>query len=67
MKAIRRRARRLIPLICAMFLLLAGYGAYTHLAYGGRWFSISSNAYARQQRRNVTAARLLCVDDVFQV
>ena len=58
MKAIRRRARRLIPLICAMFLLLAGYGAYTHLAYGGRWFSISSNAYARQQRRNVTAGTI---------
>ncbi len=55
MKAIKRRARRLIAFIIALFLLLAGYGAYTHLAYGGRWFSISSNTYARQQRRNVTA------------
>ncbi|MBQ7184275.1 MAG: hypothetical protein IJR97_09835 [Clostridia bacterium] len=59
MKAIRRRARRLIPVICFLFLLLAGYGAYTHLAYGGRWFSISSNAYAREQRRNVTAGKII--------
>ena len=64
MKALKRRVRRLIPVITALFLLLAGYGAYTHLAYGGRWFSISSNAYARQQRQNVDAGTIYDRDGV---
>ncbi len=55
MKSVKRRVRHLIPFLCGLFALLVLYGAYTMIAYGGRWFSISSNSYARQQRKDIIA------------
>ena len=59
MKRMRMNVRRLIPLMCVLFLLLGAYGAWNLAVSGRRWFSHSSNAYARQLKREVTEGSIL--------
>ncbi len=59
MKRMRGNIRRLIPLMCALFLLLGAWGAWNLAVSGRRWFSYSSNVYARQQKQQVTEGTVL--------
>lgn len=64
MKRMRANIRRLIPLMCVLFLLLGGYGGWNLAKSGRRWFSYSSNAYARQEKREVDAGSVLDANGV---
>ena len=58
MKQIRKNILRAALCLCALFVLLAGYGAYSIATSGNRWFSSSLNTFARQQKGNVIAGDL---------
>ena len=45
--------------LCALFVLLAGYGAYSLTTYGNRWFSSSANTFARTRKKDVIAGDIL--------
>ncbi|MCI5771936.1 MAG: hypothetical protein MR021_03905 [Clostridiales bacterium] len=53
MKALRKNLRRLALLMACLFLLLAGYGAYSLSTYGSRWFASGANTFVRQKKQNV--------------
>ncbi len=53
MKKLRKNLRMVTAFLCALFLLLAGYGAYSVSVYGNRWFSSSANTFARAKKKNV--------------
>ena len=53
MKKLRKNLRLVTIFLCALFVLLAGYGAYSVTVYGNRWFSSSANTFARSQKKNV--------------
>ncbi len=53
MKKLRKNLRLVTVFLCALFVLLAGYGAYSVTVYGNRWFSSSANTFARSQKKNV--------------
>ena len=53
MKKLRKNLRLVTAFLCALFLLLAGYGVYSVTVYGNRWFSSSANTFARAQKKNV--------------
>lgn len=59
MKQLHRNIKRIALCLCALFLLLAGYGAYNIIVNGNRWFSSSSNTFARTQKKNVIAGDIL--------
>lgn len=59
MKQLHRNIKRIALCLCALFLLLAGYGAYNIIVNGNRWFSSSSNTFARAQKKNVIAGDVL--------
>ena len=59
MKRMRGNIRRVIPLMCVLFLLLGAWGAGNLAVNGRRWFSFSSNAYARQMKKEVTEGAVL--------
>ena len=59
MKQIRKNIRRVAICLCALFILLAGYGAYSISTYGNRWFASSANRFARKQKNNVIAGDIL--------
>ena len=59
MKQIRKNIRRVAICLCALFLLLAGYGAYSISTYGNRWFSSSLNHFARNQKADVIPGDIL--------
>ncbi len=54
MKQLRGNIRKIAFFMAMLFVLLIGYGAYSLLTYGNRWFSSSANTYVRQQKKNVT-------------
>ncbi len=53
MKKLRKNLRMVTAFLCALFVLLAGYGAYSVTVYGNRWFSSSANTFARSRKKNV--------------
>ena len=53
MKKLRKNLRMITAFLCALFVLLAGYGAYSVTVYGNRWFSSSANTFARSRKKNV--------------
>ena len=53
MKKLRKNLRLVTVFLIALFVLLAGYGAYSVAVYGNRWFSSSANTFARTQKKNV--------------
>ncbi len=55
----RTNIRRLIPLMCVLFLLLGAWGAGNLAVSGRRWFSHSSNTYARQMKQDILEGSLL--------
>ena len=59
MKQLRKNIRRVAVLLCALFVLLAGYGAYSVTVYGNRWFSSSANTFARSRKKDVIAGSIL--------
>lgn len=59
MKLIRKNIRRIAVCLCALFVLLAGYGAFSISTYGNRWFASSANRFARKQKSNVIAGDIL--------
>lgn len=59
MKLIGKNIRRIALFLCALFILLAGYGAYSILTHGNRWFSSSVNSFVRAQKKNVIAGDIL--------
>ena len=59
MKQLRKNIRRIAFFLCALFVLLAGYGAYSIATSGNRWFSSSLNTFARQKRADVIAGNIL--------
>lgn len=59
MKQLRRNIRRIAALLCALFILLAAYGAYSVTTYGNRWFASSANTFVRTRKKNVIAGDIL--------
>ena len=59
MKQLKKNIRQVGICLCALFVLLAGYGAYNMIVNGNRWFSSSVNTFARQQKKNVIAGDVL--------
>ena len=59
MKQIGKNIRRIALFLCALFVLLAGYGTYSILTNGNRWFSSSVNSFVRAQKKNVIAGDIL--------
>ena len=53
MKKLRKNLRLITVFLIVLFVLLAGYGAYSVAVYGNRWFSSSANTFARSQKKNV--------------
>ena len=53
MKKLRKNLRVITVFLIILFVLLAGYGAYSVSVYGNRWFSSSANTFARTQKKNV--------------
>ena len=53
MKQLRKNILRVAMCLCALFVLLAGYGAYSIATQGGRWFASGANTFARTQKKNV--------------
>ena len=43
MKQLRKNILRIALLLCGLFVLLAGYGAYSIATYGNRWFASTAN------------------------
>ena len=59
MKQVRKNIRRVAAFLCALFVLLAAYGAYSITTYGNRWFSSSANTFARARKQDVIAGDIL--------
>lgn len=59
MKQLRRNIRRVAALLCALFVLLAAYGAYSITTYGNRWFASSANTFVRTKKKDVIAGDIL--------
>lgn len=55
MKRLRKNINRIAAFLCALFVLLAAYGAYSLTTYGTRWFASSVNTFARSRKKNVIA------------
>ncbi len=53
MKQLRKNIRKVALLLCCLFLLLAGYGAFSLLTSGSRWFSSTYNQFRLRQQQNV--------------
>ena len=59
MKQLRKNIRRVAAFLCALFVLLAAWGAYSLSTYGSRWFASSANTFMRTRKKNVTAGDIL--------
>ena len=59
MKQLRKNIRRVAAFLCALFVLLAGYGAYSITTYGSRWFASSANTFVRTRKKDVIAGDIL--------
>ena len=59
MKHLQKNIRRIAILLCALFVLLASYGAYSISTYGNRWFASSANTFARAKKKDVIAGSIL--------
>ena len=59
MKQLRKNIRRIALCLCALFVLLAAYGAYSISTYGNRWFASSANTFVRTRKKNVIAGDIL--------
>ena len=59
MKQLHRNIRRIAVFLCALFVLLTAYGAYSISTYGNRWFSSSANTFARARKKDVIAGNIL--------
>lgn len=59
MKQLRKNILRIALLLCGLFALLAGYGAYSIATYGNRWFASTANTFVRTQKKNVIAGDIL--------
>lgn len=59
MKQLRKNILRIALLLCGLFALLVGYGAYSISTYGNRWFSSTANTFVRTQKKNVIAGDIL--------
>ena len=59
MKQLRKNIRRVAACLCALFVLLAAWGAYSITTYGNRWFASSANTFARTRKKNVIAGDIL--------
>ena len=59
MKQLRKNILRIALLLCGLFVLLAGYGAYSIATYGNRWFASTANTFVRTQKKNVIAGDIL--------
>jgi len=58
-KKLRKNVLRVAFVLCALFVLLLAYGAYTVSVNGNRWFSSTLNEFAREKRQNVIPGRIL--------
>ena len=59
MKRLQKNIRRIAFFLCALFLLLIAYGAYSISTYGSRWFASSANTFARSRKKDVIAGDIL--------
>ena len=59
MKQLQKNIRRVAIFLCALFVLLAAWGAYSLLTYGNRWFASSANTFMRTRKKNVIAGDIL--------
>ena len=59
MKQLQKNIRRVAILLCALFALLAVWGAYSLLTYGSRWFASSANTFMRTRKKDVIAGDIL--------
>ncbi len=59
MKQLQKNIRRVAIFLCALFALLAVWGAYSLLTYGSRWFASSANTFMRTRKKDVIAGNIL--------
>ncbi|MBR3016497.1 MAG: penicillin-binding protein 2 [Clostridia bacterium] len=59
MKQLQKNIRRVAVFLCALFVLLAAWGAYSLSTYGSRWFASSANTFMRTRKKNVIAGDIL--------
>ena len=59
MKQLQKNIRRVAVFLCALFVLLAAWGAYSLTTYGSRWFASSANTFMRTRKKNVIAGDIL--------
>ena len=59
MKQLQKNIRRVAIFLCALFALLAVWGAYSLLTYGSRWFASSANTFMRTRKKDVIAGDIL--------
>ena len=58
MKLIKRNIRAIVLVVLLMLSSLVGYGAYSLINFGNRWFSSAANVYARRQKSDVIPGRI---------
>ena len=58
MKLIKRNIRAIVLVVLLMLGSLVGYGAYSLINFGNRWFSSAANVYARRQKSDVIPGRI---------
>ena len=59
MKQLRVNIRRVGIFLCALFVVLAVYGAISVAVNGSRWFSSASNTFVRSKKKDVIPGRIL--------
>ena len=59
MKHLQKNIKRVAVFLCALFALLAVWGAYSLTTYGSRWFASSANTFMRTRKKNVIAGDIL--------
>ena len=59
MKQLQKNIRKIALFLCALFVLLAVWGAYSISTYGSRWFASPANTFARAQKKDVIAGNIL--------
>ena len=59
MKLLKQNIRLIAMIVCALFIALIGYGAFSISTQGQRWFSSSANTYLRRAKSNVQPGNIV--------
>ena len=59
MKLLKQNIRLIAMIVCALFIALIGYGAFSISTQGQRWFSSSANTYLRRAKSYVQPGNIV--------